>query len=66
MVILLPMQLIDRIAECSQMVLQDILHIGRRRQLTIAGFCNDLQYFLLCRSVDIKSRSGFIVYRFEK
>lgn len=66
MVILLPMQLIDRAAECSQVVLQDILHIGCRRQLTIAGFCNDLQYFLLRRSVDIKSRSGFIVYRFEK
>lgn len=66
MVILLPMQLIDRIAECSQMVLQNILHIGRCCQLTIAGFCNDLQYFLLRRSVDIKSCSGFIVYRFKK
>ena len=38
MVILLPMQLIDRAVECSQVVLQDILHIGRCRQLTIAGF----------------------------
>ena len=66
MVILLPMQLIDRIAECSQMVLQNILHIGRCCQLTIAGFCNDLQYFLLRRSVDIKSCSGFKVYRLEK
>lgn len=55
MVILLLMQLIDRVAECSQMVLQDILHIGRRRQLAIAGFCNDLQYFLLRRPVDRKT-----------